>query len=44
MLFVHFSARFCSTTTWKYLISRFTEDVNKQRRNFIFLTVLGYGA
>ena len=26
------------------LISRFMEDVNKQRRNFISITVLGYGA
>ena len=33
--FVHFSARFCTTTTWTCLISRFTEDVK---------TVLGYGA
>ena len=41
--FVHFFARFCTTTTWKCLISRFTEDVNKQRRNFIYLSVLGYG-
>ena len=23
--FVHFFARFCTTTMWKYLISRFTE-------------------
>ena len=26
---------FFTTTTWKCLISRFTEDLNKQRRNFI---------
>ena len=42
--FVHFSARFCTTTTWTCLISRFMEDVNKQRRNFISLSVLGFGA
>ena len=30
--FVHFFARFCTTTTWKCLISRFMEDANKQRR------------
>ena len=41
--FVHFFARFCTTTTGKCLISRFTEDVNKQRRNFISLSVLAYG-
>ena len=40
--FVHFFARFCTTTTWKCLISRFMEDVNKQRRNFISLSELGY--
>ena len=34
-IFVHFFARFCTTTTWKCLISRFMENVNKQRRNFI---------
>ena len=33
----------CTTTTWKYLIWRFMEDVNKQRRNFISLSELGYG-
>ena len=41
--FVHFFARFCTTTTWKCLISRFMEDVNKQRRNFISLSELEYG-
>ena len=41
--FVHFFARFCTTTTWKCLISRFIEYVNKQRRNFISLSELGYG-
>ena len=36
-------ASFCTTTTWKCRISRFVEDVNKQRRNLISLSVLGYG-
>ena len=31
------------TMTRKCLISRFMEDVNKQRQNFIFLSQLGYG-
>ena len=38
--FVHFFARFCTTTTWKCLIWRFMECVNKQRRNFISLSEL----
>ena len=42
--FCSFLSRFCTTTTWKCLILRFMEDVNKQRRNSIFLIVLGYGA
>ena len=41
--FVHFFCHFCTTTTWKCLISRFMENVNKQRRNFISLSQLGYG-
>ena len=41
--FVHFFARFCTTATRKCLISRFMEDVNKQRRNFISPSGLGYG-
>ena len=36
--FVHFFARFCTTITWKCLISSFMECVNKQRRNFISLS------
>ena len=36
--FVHFFARFCTTTTC-CLIWRFMEDVNKQRRNLISLSV-----
>ena len=34
---------FCTTTTRKCLISRFMEDVNKQRRNFISLSELEFG-
>ena len=41
--FVHFLARFCTTTIWKCLISRFMGDENKQRRNLISLSLLGYG-
>jgi len=41
--FVHFFTRFCTTATWKWLISRFMEYVNKQRRNAISLSELGYG-
>ena len=43
-LFVDFLARFCATTTWKCLILRFMEDVNRQRRNIIFLSEFGYGS
>ena len=32
---LHISLPFLPTTTWKCLLSRFTENVNKQRRNFI---------
>ena len=32
------------TTTWKCLISRFTEEVHKRQRNFSFLSELGYGS
>ena len=41
--FCTFLYRFYTTTTWKCLISRFMEDVNKQRRNFISLSELEYG-
>ena len=40
--FVHFFARFCTTTTWKCLISRFMEYVNKQQRDFTSLSKLGW--
>ena len=40
--FVHFFARFCTTTTWKYLISCFMENVTNRRRNYISLSELGY--
>ena len=34
--------RQCTNTTWKCLISRFMEDVNKPRRGFLFPSELGY--
>ena len=40
MLFCTFLSCFCTTSTWKCLISRVKEDVNKQRRNFISLSEL----
>ena len=40
-LFCTFLCRHCTTARWKYLISRFTEDVNKARRNFSALFKLG---
>ena len=43
-LFRTFLSRFCTTTTWKCLILRFMEDVNKQRPNFISLSELEYGS
>ena len=43
LCFWTFLSCFCTTTTWKCLIWRFMEDVNKQRRNFISLSELGYG-
>ena len=42
-LICSFLSRFCTTTTWKCLISRFMENVNKQRRNFISLSELEFG-
>ena len=41
--FSTFLSRFCTTTTWRCLISRFKEEINKERRNFISLFELGYG-
>ena len=41
--FCTFLSRFCTTTAWKCLVSRLKEDVNKERRNFISLSELGYG-
>ena len=35
--------RSCTITTWKCLISRFMDYVNKQRQNFISLSELGNG-
>ena len=43
-LFCTFLSCFCTTSTSKCLISRFKEDVNKQRRNFISLPELEYAA
>ena len=34
----------CTTTMWKYLISRCTEKVPKRRRNFPSLCELGYSS
>ena len=36
-------ARYCTTTTWKSLISRFMEDVNKRQLNFLSLSELDCG-
>ena len=41
--FVHFFSHFCTTSTWKCRISRFMENVNKQLRNLISPSELGYG-
>ena len=43
-LFLHFFWRFCTTRTWKCLILRFKENINKWRRNFTSLSELGYGS
>ena len=42
-LFCAFLCRLCTTTTWKCLISHFTDNVNRWRRNFISLPEPGYG-
>ena len=39
-----FLCRYFTFTTWKCLISRFMEDVNKRRRNFISLSKLECGS
>ena len=41
--FVHFFAVAAGNTTWKCLISRFMEDTNKRRRNFLSLPKLECG-
>ena len=41
--FLYISFRFRTTMTWKCLISRYMEDVNKQQRNFISLSELEFG-
>ena len=47
-LFCTFLCRYCTTTTWKCLISRCTEgrteEVHKRRRNFLSLSELEYGS
>jgi len=40
VIFCTFVCRYCTTTTWRCLISRFTGDVNKGRRNFLSLSKL----
>ena len=35
-----FLCHFCTTTTWRCLILRFMENVNKQRRNLFFFLLL----
>ena len=39
-----FLCRYFTITTWKCLISRFMEDVNKRRRNFLSLSKLECGS
>ena len=42
LIFCIFLYHHCTTTTWKSLISRFMEDVNKSRRNFLSFSERGY--
>ena len=35
--------RHCTTSSWKYLIKRFIEDVNRRPRTFLSLSELGNG-
>ena len=42
--FVHFFAHHCSTRRAIYLFSCLIEDVNKGRRNFLFLSQVGYSS
>ena len=35
-----FLCHFCTTTTWRCLILRFMENVNRQRRNLVFFSLL----
>ena len=41
--FCTFPCRHCTTTTWKCLLSRFMENVNKRRRIFLSLSKLESG-
>ena len=43
-LYMYILYRHCTTTTWKCLISRFMEDVNKRTRNLLSHSELGYGS
>ena len=43
-LFCKFLCRHCTTTTWKCVISRFMEDVNKGRQSFFSLSEHGYSS
>ena len=43
MLFCTFLCRHCTTTTWKYLISRFVEDANTRQRLPFSFPELWYG-
>ena len=42
--FCTFLCRHCTTTTWKCLMSRCTEEVHKRRRDFLSLSELGYSS
>ena len=42
-IFCIFLYHHCTTTTLKSLISRFMENLNKSRRNFLFSSERGYG-
>ena len=42
-MFYAFHCCFCTTMTWKCIISCFIDNVNKLQRNFVSLSELGYG-
>ena len=43
-LFCTFLCRHCTAMTGKWLVSRFMEDVNKRRLNFLSLSILECGS